>query len=296
MRRSARRWPRSPNDRYATCGALITAAEEVLDLRRPPALLRRRRTLAPRDAILALVAAVLAATVLIRGTAHGGVAAPIVTDDTLVRIDPATNKVDRVVKVGQRPSAIAVGGRTVWDYNDGGPSVSEIDAATDTLRHTTRVVAAPAHLDPFSGPVLAADTAGAWLVGTDARGRSYLTRVVSGPHGKRKYRLEQEPLAVEVGYGAVWVITRGNRENYVLRVDPATGKVMKRTPFPASAKIDGLAVGLGNVWVGASSSATLYRINPHSGGVLGPIDLGEAREPTHGGGGVGLGRRVRLGR
>jgi serine/threonine-protein kinase len=266
---------KEPNDRYATCAALITAAEEALDRRRPPALLRHRRTLAPGDAILVLVAAVLAAAVFIRGTAHGGVAAPTVTDDTLVRIDPATNKVDRVVKVGQRPSAIAVAGRTVWVYNDGDPSVSEIDAATGSLRHKTRVIAAPTHLDPFSGPALAADTAGAWLVGTDARGRSYLTRVVSGPHGKRKYRLDQEPLAVEVGYSAVWVITRGNRENYVLRVDPATGKVMKRTPFPASAKIDGLAVGLGNVWVGASSSATLYRINPHSGGVLGPSDLGK---------------------
>jgi hypothetical protein len=117
---------------------------------------------------------VLAAAVLIRGAAGGGVAAPTVTDDTLVRIDPATNKVDRVVEVAQRPSAVAVGGRTVWVYNDGDPSVSEIDAATGDLRHETRVIAAPTHLDPFSGPVLAANAAGAWLVSTDARGRSYL--------------------------------------------------------------------------------------------------------------------------
>ena len=83
---------KAPDDRYTTCTALITAAEEALDLRRPSARLRRRRTLVPGDAILVLVAAVLAAAVLIRGTAHGGVAAPTVTDDTLVRIDPATNK------------------------------------------------------------------------------------------------------------------------------------------------------------------------------------------------------------
>jgi DNA-binding beta-propeller fold protein YncE len=114
--------------------------------------------------------------------------------------------------------------------------------------------------------------------------------VVSGPHGKRTYRLEQEPLAVAVGYGAVWVIARGKRENDVLRIDPATGRVTRRTPFPASARIDGLAVGLGNVWVGASSSATLYRINPRSGGVLGPIDLGErANRPEVVGGSIWVG-------
>jgi YVTN family beta-propeller protein len=272
---------KEPDDRYTTCTALITAAEEALELRQPPARLPDRRTVIAVGATLLLLVAVLVVAVIIRGTAGGGVAAPAVTDDTLVRIDPATNKVDRVVKVGQRPSAVAIGGRTVWVYNDGDPSVSEIDAATGTLRHKTRVIAAPTHLDPFSGPVLAANAAGAWLVGTDARGRSYLTRVVAGPHGKREYRLEQEPLAVEVGYGAVWVIARGNRESHLLRIDPATGRVMKRTTFPASARIDGLAAGLDNVWVGASSSATLYRINPRSAGVTGRIDLGErANRPS----------------
>jgi YVTN family beta-propeller protein len=266
---------KEPADRSTTCTALITAAEEALELRRPPARLPRKRTIAAAGAILVLLAAVLTAAVLIRGTAGGGVATPTVTDDTLVRIDPATNKVDRVIEVGRSPSAVAVGGRTVWVYNDGNPSVSEIDAATGTPRHTTSVIAAPTHLDPFSGPVLAANAAGAWLVGTDGRGRSYLTRLVSGPHGKREYRLEQVPLAVEVGYDAVWVITRGDRDDHLLRIDPATGKVTKRTAFPASAKIDGLAAGLGNVWVGASSKATLYRINPRSAGVTGQIDLGE---------------------
>ena len=270
---TAKAMAKAADDRYTSCTALISAAGEALELRRPSA--RRRRTLVPGDAILLLVAAVLAGAVLIRGTSHGAVAAPIVTDDTLVRIDPTTNRVDAVALVGQTPSAVAVGGRSVWVYSADVPSVSEIDPATDTLRHTTSVVAAPTVQDPFSGPVLAADSAGAWLVGTDGRGRSYLTRVVSGRHGKRTYRLEQEPVAVAVGYSAVWTITRGNRANDVLRIDPTTGTVMKRTPFPATARIDGLAVGLGYVWVGASSSATLYRIDPRSGAVRGPIDLGE---------------------
>ena len=47
---------KEPDDRYATCAALITAAEEALELRRPPAALRRR---------LAIFAAVATSSVLV---------------------------------------------------------------------------------------------------------------------------------------------------------------------------------------------------------------------------------------
>ena len=121
--------------------------------------------------------------------------------------------------------------------------------------------------------MLAADTAGAWLVGDEAR-KVHLTRVFSAPRGKREYRLQGEPRAVAVGYGAVWVVVHGARDNQLLRIDPATGKVTKRTRFPSSSPIDGLAAGLGSVWVVASSTATLYRINPRSARRDGRIDLG----------------------
>ena len=51
--------------------------------------------------------------------------------------------------------------------------------------------------------------------------------------------------------------------------------------FPGSSPIDGLAAGLGSVWVVASSNAMLYRIDPRSAAVTGRIDLGDraARGP-----------------
>jgi DNA-binding beta-propeller fold protein YncE len=61
----------------------------------------------------------------------------------------------------------------------------------------------------------------------------------------------------------------------VLRVDPATGGVTARVRFPASVQIDSLTLGLQAVWVVASSSATLYRIDPRSARVTGHRDLGE---------------------
>jgi hypothetical protein len=266
---------KKPDDRYGTCAALISAAEEALELRRRPAFLRRGRTIIAAVTTVVLVAALVVAAVLIRGTTHSVVAAPVVKANTLVRIDAATNKVDAVIDVGHGPAAVALGGRSVWIYNYAGSSVSEIDATTESVRHTTTLGATPRrHPDAFTGPVLAADTAGAWLIGVDARGRSFLTRVFSGIRGKREYRLEQDPLAVAVGYGAVWVVTRGARHNEVLRIEPATGKVTRRTSFPTSAPIDGVAAGLGSVWVVSSSTATLYRIDPRSARVTGQADLG----------------------
>ena len=266
---------KEPEDRYPTCAALIAAAEEALGLRGPSALLRRRLTVvAAIGAILVLVGALVAAFVT-RSTGAAG-PLPAVKADTLVRIDPATNAVSAVTGVGSDPAAAAVGGRSVWVYNDSGLAVTEIDAATEAVRHTTTVPFAWRHPNAFSGPVLAADTGGAWLVGADLRGRSYLTRVFSGTRGKRVYRLNgvRAPLGVAVGYGAVWVVIRGARHNQVLRIDPATGKVTKHIPFPSRVPVDGIAAGLGSVWVLASSTATLYRINPRSPAVVEPTDLG----------------------
>ena len=263
---------KSPDDRYPTCGALIAAAEEALELRRRPIVRRRPLLVLAAAAILVVVAGALVA--LERDDAQTVASVPVVQENTLVRIDPATNAVDAVVAVGRRPSATAVAGHTVWVYNDGPRTISEIDAASGAVRRTTRVFAAPTGPDAFAGPVLAADAAGAWMVGFDGRRRPLLTRVFSGSRRMRRYRLDREPRAVAVGFGAVWVVARGARDNQVLRIDPATGAVTRRTRFPTASSIDGLAAGLGGVWVVASSSATLYRIDPRSAAVTARIDLG----------------------
>ncbi|HEU5211579.1 MAG TPA: serine/threonine-protein kinase, partial [Gaiellaceae bacterium] len=170
---------KEPKDRYPTCSALIAAAEEALGLRRPPPLLRRKLMVIAAVGTLIVLAAVLGAAVLTRRTGGTAGAAPTVTANTLVRIDPATNRVDAVVDVAHDPSATAVGGRSVWVYGGTEMSLTEVDAATDAVRRTTDVPLPPSRPNSFTGPVLAADAAGAWLIGIDLRGRSYLTRILS---------------------------------------------------------------------------------------------------------------------
>ncbi len=259
-------------DRYPTCAALINAAAQALGLGRPPTVRRHRLLVIAAVAIVLLLAAALVAALIVRGTGSG--VGPTVNADTLARIDPATNKIDAVVDVGLTPSATAVSGRYIWVYNYAGSSVTEIDAATRHVLQTTTATTSPTDLSPFAGPVLAADRGGGWLIGVDQRGRFHLTRVLSGG-GRRDYRLEQRPLAVAVGYDAVWVVTRGAHDNQLLRVDPTTGQITQRARFPASSAIDGLTTGLGSVWGVASSTAVLYRINPHSVRITKRTDLGE---------------------
>ena len=210
-----------------------------------------------------------------RNDGQSAVSVPTVHGNSLVRIDPATNAISDVVAVGGGPIATAVGGHSVWVYNHGDATVTEMDATTNKVRQTTRLSAIPVDLGLLTGPVLAADSEGAWIVGVDPRGRSLLTRILSSARGKREYRLDHEPRAVAVGEGALWVLGRGTRDSQVLRVDPATGDVTARTHFSASSRIDSLDVGLGAVWVVSSSSGTLYRINPRSAAVTGQTDLGQ---------------------
>ena len=265
---------KEPDERYSTCAALIVAAEQALGLRQPPIGRRHTVLLVVAATIAAALAAALAVALVTRE--DGAKTVPVVRENSLVRIDPATNAISAVTDVGQAPMAAAVGGGSVWVYNHLDSTVSEIDAGTTEVRQTTDVSARPVDLGLLTGPVLAADEGGAWIIGVDRNSRPVLTRVLPGARGAHDYLLDREPRALAIGAGAVWVLGAGARDYQLLRVNPATGEVTARTRFPASSRVTSLDVGLGAVWVLSSSTATLYRINPRSAAVTRRTDLGQS--------------------
>jgi DNA-binding beta-propeller fold protein YncE len=280
---------KEPAHRYPTCAAFIAAAEEALTPRQPSIFGRRRLAVWSAAAIFVGLGAVLSMVFIGRS---GETAAPavLVRANTLVRIDPATNTLSSVVNVGQRPVATAVGGRSVWVYSREAGTVSEIDPRTNRVVHTTWP-AQPLDIGSIAGPVLAADAAGAWIVGLSG-GKSVLTRIYRGGRGTREYSLDRGsaevavgPVAVAVGEDAVWVLRRATRQMDLLRVDPASGDVTARTHFSRTSLVDGLAVGAGAVWALDSTRAILYRIDARSAAVTRRRDLGDrATRPV-----VGLG-------
>src|SRR5579862_528966 len=262
---------KEPEARFPSAGELVSAAERALGLRRAPRV-GKRALFAVSAVVLALVAA-LAVALAVRG--GRGSASPLLANgDTLVRIDPRTNEVQHVIDVPGDPVADAVRGETVWVYSPVAGIVSEVDARTSSMLHETRVSSTPIDLRVVGGPVLAVDANGAWIVGTDSRGRSLLSLVPPGG-GRRDYPLDRRPEAVATGLGAVWMIGLGARDDELLRLEPATGRITVQARFPASAGVDSLTVAFRDVWLVSSSTATLYRVDPRLGSID-RTDLGEA--------------------
>ncbi len=210
--------------------------------------------------------------------------------NALVRIDPETNAISRVIGVGSGPIAVAVGRRSIWVYSDSNRKATEIDAATNMVRRSTTVAPRPVELGQLAGPMLAVDPGGAWLVGIDPQQGPLLTRVPAGTGDTRTYALNVEPRAVAVGDGAVWVLGHRPGDNELIRLNKATGEVTGRTWLPDSGRVDSVAVGRGYAWVMYSSTATLYRVNARTM-ELGPhADLGQrAGRPRISGGMVWVG-------
>jgi hypothetical protein len=249
---------KQPEQRFASCAALVAAAQNALGLRRPA----HRRGLALAAGTVAVAIAIAIAIAIAVGGGRRSAAPPRTHANTLVRIDPRTQpaQVQDVIPVAALPTAVAVSGPTVYVYSRTASSVSEVDAQTNRPRHQPVPVTRPADL-PLMGPVLAADHYGAWVVGRSRRGGGVLTHVTPA-YMSHKHFLGGNPVAVVTGLHAVWVLVDGARHDRLLRLDPATGRWRVQALLPASPHIDTLAFGFRHLWAVDSKTAILYRIDP----------------------------------
>ena len=265
---------KDPTDRPPTCAALIDATEAALGLGAPRRSRRRTALIAIGAAVLAGLAAVV--TALVSG-ADDGATEPVLygRPGTVIRIDPERNAVADVVPVGTDPEAVAARGRRVWVYDYSDDTISSVDERTKQVQ-STEVLADPVDVSAYGGPVLAADTGGAWFIGVNDADRPVLVRITGTGRRRTFYPLDRVPWGVAVGYGAVWVVAHGERDSQLLRIDPVTGKITHRTRFAGASAIDSVAVGLGSVWVVGASSSTLYRMDARTGERRGHVRVAES--------------------
>ncbi len=257
---------KEPEQRFATCGALVAAADCALGLGETGPSRRRRTVLLAGAVCLAIAVSIGLFETLGHSPVRKPAASLFAHVNTLARIDPATNKVSAVIPVGKDPVLAAAGGDTVWVYSVGS-GIWQIDAATNRVVGTTPMPFLPTArcCGLFTGPVLAANASGAWFIeGGFAGTKPLLVHVPVGRHEQHDYALPISPTGVAVGGGAVWVVGHDPRGDKVLRIDPTDGRVGETFHFPASARIDSIAFGYRVAWVVSSARSMLYRIDPRS--------------------------------
>ncbi|MDP9226127.1 MAG: protein kinase [Actinomycetota bacterium] len=260
----ARALAKSPDDRYRSCGELVAAAREALSIPEP------RRVPWPLVAtvtVLVFVAAALLAVILTR---DGGGPRAEPGADSLVRIDPRTNKVVSVTPVGRKSSAVAVGGGYVWVTSFGDGNVWRVDPRTG---HALTI---PVHGTP---------------TGVAVRGETVL--VANGPDGKSVVAIDARfkagtftaklsgniPPLVAAGSSGLWLADAEN--GTVAPADDIRGGFEKKIPIPHDERsflssyesFDDLAVGEGAIWVAGDAFArTVWRVDSRSGSVT-PIPV-----------------------
>jgi hypothetical protein len=261
---------KEPGERYGTCGELIEDAREALGISEPK---RSRWPLAVAAVGVALIAAALAAFFLTRG---GNSVAAEPGADSLVRIDPKTNKVVETMPVGRKASGVAADGRYVWVTNAGDGTVWRIDPGRK------KVLKINAHGTPtdvaVAGNFAVVANGPEGAVGViDARSGGYIAPTQITPAGTGA-------VLVAAGNGRIWY---GSPAQGI--VGPADGAILPTPVASANVRIppdtsnlqsayltfDGLAVGGGGAWVaGDSYGRTAWHVDERSKRLVAAVRLG----------------------
>ena len=275
----ARALAKDPAERHPTATELVEAAREAHGLAEPA---RPRWLQIPVLLGLAGLAAVGISLAVYFGVRGGG-KAPTVRGDTLVRIDPAKNKVVDSIPVGARASSVTFGEGYVWVTSSQERTLSRIDPATGATRVTKITGGTP--LDVAVRGRLAVVTYGPATVGYELVDASSGASV--GSFSLPGADDAQAPVAT--GPGGTWIAATGwDGENVgeVIETPTTSGPaaafdrvVIPQPPeflffySPDAGSYNDVAVGEGGVWLARDNGPYLKRIDAAARRVAATIKL-----------------------
>jgi DNA-binding SARP family transcriptional activator/DNA-binding beta-propeller fold protein YncE len=226
----------------------------------------RPRALTRMSPLLAVLAGVVAAAVampvfVFDGAETGrhqepGQAGPFAMGEIAV-VEPKTNEVVARVPVGSSPMLVREGDGSVWVADRQDQTVTQIDPESREVVRTMGLGFRPDELAARDGAVWAFN-----------REEGVLGKLA---YGEISDRFERRGFAgferMAVDDESVW-LGSGRR---LIRVDAATGRVVRRADVPVD--LDGVTVGAGAVWAVSGPAATVLRIDPDTGAVVGRIPI-----------------------
>jgi YVTN family beta-propeller protein len=233
--------------------------------RRPP---RRRPVLLAGIAAAALAAGGIVAALLAPDSSRSsGAAPPALVANSVVRIDPRTNQIVQVTRVGRKPDAVAVGAGAVWVVNWRDRTISRIDAtgAVETIGGVPRA------------DHLVVDGDNLWVSSFD---RSSVARI-NARTGEVVESLgvpSEHAEGLAVGGGYLWITNpateRGQGIETVSRVELRPGKVVSTIRVGTTPIFD--AFGYGALWVANYDDDTVSVVRPGSRAAE-TISMGDGR-------------------
>lgn len=100
----------------------------------------------------------------------------------------------------------------------------------------------------------------------------------SGPQQHRvgdtlaEIQLPGHPVYLVTGFGSLWVSVGQDTGGLLVRIDPATDKII--TSIPIGSDPAGVVVAAGSIWVASYDDGTLTRVDPAKNAVLATIPVG----------------------
>jgi streptogramin lyase/predicted Ser/Thr protein kinase len=184
-------------------------------------------------------------------------------DGTVARLDPASGKQLRQVRLRRGISGIAIGSKWLWVTDPRRHELLRLDAKTLRLKQAIPIPGAP-------GPIaLSADPPRVWIADEDGSGIA----VVNAESGRR-IRTQLPPLAaplrLAVGAGGLWASSSSTAS--VRRID--LGSMEPGDPILAGPRPAGITVAQGAVWVTNPPRGTVTEIDPSLREVRAQVDVG----------------------
>jgi DNA-binding SARP family transcriptional activator/DNA-binding beta-propeller fold protein YncE len=261
---------------------------------------QRRRRLRSRRGVLAAVGIALglgatAATTL----AFQGSSKPVVpVPNSIIRIDPKTNRIVEVIRLDGEPNGIAATKNAIWVADEHDRTVTRIDIHSHQKRairsltgvdFLTRDERGNLYASGFDYPYVwlidprTVQVTARYVVRSRAVGMAVgagslwvVDRLVNGvtrfdlahPLKKSFVKVGTDPLVTAFGFRALWVANSDDGTVSVIRPGAATAHTILVSPKPF-----GIAAGEGAVWVGSNTNSSVTRIDPRLGRVVARISV-----------------------